>query len=544
MPTIENPKLYNAIKKSAQYVFNTINIENNLTNIIAGTALYRYTGYRNYTPQQEKAGRTIWQTLENDTHNRWTGAGTAQGEGHQGLYLSLEYLGSNDTSFAELEHYQDHNAPKAQTINYFVYSSDNNKKNSEDLPWESAPASELRSMFLFTSAHETSGLNLEFNEDSTKDGGILNLIYKQAKEEHPEIIGNKTLQELYYDSNDASFTRAVGNAAFETGEIEFLKVSSVRDKSGQGINIVMAGKSKEPLDILIPQGRATFYIDPNNKTTSSVYTMADLQYNYAYEKENFKALAPASELDAAFTFWRDKAKAMSNSVNWSFAEYTIKSKIDQVVSEQLSLIDNHFQLSLSDLESRVYVPAQHAFQDTLENFVKQSATLSNDYQDVISTIGEQPLDNLLNEEIIYPRYQQATSDSSNNSYLRTTINTILSDKKLHYLSQNATELQKKDLDLQKALQTSEKAIAQKTDQLDKIDEELSSKPQDTNLKEQKAQLRKDIDAEISKQKEAQFEKQESEQEALKNNQESEQLRKDHESYESLQKEAASRVFGE
>jgi len=177
----------------------------------------------------------------------------------------------------------------AGTVSYYEYAPGKNPTKS------TVNVTSLRSMFLFTSKENVMVLDLSL---SGSGRGLLNQILNDAKEylqkAEPEnkTLENKTLEDLYKDPNDASFDRAIGNALFEPSMfgINAIQTTSVRD--GVSNNIVLKGVQGKPIDILKPEGRATFFVDSNGKAVKGVYTIADLQYNAQFEETGLDHLAP------------------------------------------------------------------------------------------------------------------------------------------------------------------------------------------------------------------------------------------------------------
>jgi hypothetical protein len=292
MPTVNNTSAYRAIFSSASNLFvNLYSQPKGLNTYVKflpkGSPLYRYTSYRN-GPQTANSCLTIWNPLANDLGNRWTGNGVKVSAGSQGLYFSDEYF-DKEKPFPELEHYMNSTDPNtAGTVSYYEYAPGKNPTKS------TVNVESLRSMFLFTSKENLMVLDLSLS--GGKD--LLNKILNDAKEllqkAEPEnkTLENKTLEDLYKDPNDASFDRAIGNALFEPSMfgINAIQTTSVRD--GVSNNIVLKGVQGKPIDILKPEGRATFFVDSNGKAAKGVYTIADLQYNAQFEETGLDHLAP------------------------------------------------------------------------------------------------------------------------------------------------------------------------------------------------------------------------------------------------------------
>lgn len=326
MPQATDPALYTLIYDVTQNIIASQNPT--VVTIPAGTPLYRYVNYRG-NPQTEAAARTIWSTAGNDIYNRWTGLPPAEGtQGASGLYLSMDEAGPQNTDFPELEHYQRQGPIEVgRQINYWEYSPVN------QFPvMAQAQATQLRSMFIFTSNQNINGYDLTMpnpvNSPATPGpslpipsplllaiftaAGVANHDLMQAKfvqynpgvqDPHENGASSMTLLwNLYYDSQDASFSRAIGNAIFgNTQQIQFIKTTSVRN--GRSVNVVAKGnvypagafvppplppQQPQPvvvqpapvIDFLSTQGRGTFYMTVDS---NAVYTIEDLEYNQILE---------------------------------------------------------------------------------------------------------------------------------------------------------------------------------------------------------------------------------------------------------------------
>ena len=275
MPTILKPELYDATLSVAKEIFATPGaLDPFFLTKAEGSALYRYVSYRKGQPQEEEAARKIWTSLANDTGNRWTGLGTDK-RGSQGLYMSGEFI-NEDSPFPELEHYQAPSGASTQEIEYIKYEAG------------SAPVkvrvsvSELRTLFLFTQTRALSGIDfsLQVNGDYHP---LLTKILELVKRNNPVVLGvEDSLKSLYMSPNDASFTRAIGNALFELNTVEFFQATSVRDEMSP--NIILKGTSDTPIDYLQPQGRTTFFVNSEGKRGLGFYTEDDLRYNDRFEQ--------------------------------------------------------------------------------------------------------------------------------------------------------------------------------------------------------------------------------------------------------------------
>jgi len=280
MPTIQNNNLYTLIYRHASERF-ARGVEGYEIRRAAGEPLYRYVSYRNNMPQPENAGRTIFPTLQQDTANRWTGMG-ADGAGHQGLYLSGEFINQGHP-FPELEHYQAPGQQPDAQITYFDYHPGDG---GIDPTPATADAGQLRSMFLFTLDNEARGLDLNLMRGG-EINPLLKEIYDAAKADRPDLFGeDDTLEALYNHPDDASFCRAIGNACLESTDKDYFETTSVRDNLSS--NVIMRGPARDPLRPPAPlvnldaQGRATFFVE-GDTVGKGVYSVSDMLYNTRFE---------------------------------------------------------------------------------------------------------------------------------------------------------------------------------------------------------------------------------------------------------------------
>lgn len=275
MPTIVRPGLYDATLSAAREIFARPGaLDPFFMTKDKGSALYRYVSYRNLLPQEEEAARKIWTSLAKDTSNRWTGLGTDE-RGSQGLYMSGEFI-NEDHPFPELEYYQASTGTSTQEIEYIKYEAGSNPVKVR------VPVSELRTMFLFTQTRALNGrdLSLQVNGDYHP---LLTKILELVKQRNPVSLGAEdSLRSLYLSPDDASFTRAIGNAIFELDAVEFFQVTSVRDKISP--NIILRGTYGTPIDYLQAQGRTTFFVNSEGKRGLGFYTEDDLRYNDKFDQ--------------------------------------------------------------------------------------------------------------------------------------------------------------------------------------------------------------------------------------------------------------------
>ncbi|SEL89624.1 hypothetical protein SAMN05216359_12238 [Roseateles sp. YR242] len=290
MPTIKRQDVYDLFYRAACEIFDG-DLKAYRTTLDSKDVLYRYVGYRDAMPQEENAGRTVFLRLANDTENRWTGS-DLNGGGHQGLYLSAEFVSENHP-FPELEHYQKRDEYQHDSqVTCFNYTPDN--------PPElvSKSVSELRSMFLFTLGEEVHGIDLRYPGDHVPHCLLQQIFAKACEQDTRGLIANAKLGLLHNDPEDAAFCRAVGNACFEKTAAQFFQTTSVRSiKDPRATNIIMRAPKRlpnadaQPITTLIPQGRATFFV--GDCVGQGVFTVSDMLYNRAFEDAGLAAGASA-----------------------------------------------------------------------------------------------------------------------------------------------------------------------------------------------------------------------------------------------------------
>lgn len=302
MPTIKRPDLYNATFSAAKEIFARPGALAPFSMTKEkGTLLYRYVNYRRNKDkpeeenqeksQKEKAALKKWRTqieedarkihqpLDKDKFNRWTGLGS-DGKGFPGLYMAGKIEANQ--AFPELEHYQKPNEDIERE------RSEESEKiecwRAEGGIRDTIEARKLRAMFTFSTTEDLNGIDLSLQIDG-KDHPLLTEIVALVKESKPAILKNEeSLSSLYLSDDDASFTRAIGNALFEVDKsIEFFKVTSIRDEERKNYNIILRAKeynaqdkySFEHLEAFI---RDTYLVDEKGKRGIQVYTDDDQKY--------------------------------------------------------------------------------------------------------------------------------------------------------------------------------------------------------------------------------------------------------------------------
>jgi hypothetical protein len=278
MPTILRKEVYEETFKVAKEVFARPDALKQFSMTKKqGSLLYRYLSYRNkgLLSQKEDAARKIWKGIESDTLNRWTGAGS-DGKGFQGLYLSGEVVNEHKP-FPELEHYQeDAKKEEKKKFEYFRYTNSGSDEGEKFI----APVSGLRSMFLFYTSKDLNGIDFSLKIEG-KYHPLLTEIVERVKKIDPPVFGLGTEEslssELYVSSDDASFTRAIGNALFEVDKtVDFFQATSVRDLMSH--NIILRAEDGKPIDYLEALVRATLLVDDKDQCGVQVYTADDYDY--------------------------------------------------------------------------------------------------------------------------------------------------------------------------------------------------------------------------------------------------------------------------
>lgn len=359
MPQIENKDLYNAIFNSSMEVLSKPGTKERLLTykILEGTAVYRYVNYRNSNPQEENDARKIWSPLYKDIYNRWTGASPDPNKGSQGLYLTIEAEGKLDTKFAELEHYLHEGPHKKQTICYYDYSS------SENPTLLFTDAINLRSLFLFTftfkdKENKKIGIDLTLkNENSIT---FLNEVLTDAKKSNPCLFNEQdTVDSLYKSATDASFCRAIGNSIFEKYEdVPFFCTTSVRsDKNNVENMIYKESYGDDPINVLLPQGRISWFLNPSDNHGKAVYTLDDMLYNETLDD---------TELDPNIKDYKDLDE-FKNEVNKITNEALIPGLNDAVRALDWAIIRKN-------VNSAITTAVYQILEDDLFNYTKNNPT--------------------------------------------------------------------------------------------------------------------------------------------------------------------------
>lgn len=372
MPTIQRNDLYDAIYTVASEKFAIAdNLEPYLISRQAGTPLYRYVSYRSSMPQGEAGARTVWSTLANDTGNRWTGQGTVEGQGSQGLYLSGEYL-DVATPFPELDHYLDRNADPNALVNYFRYEP------GVEPQLTTARAGELRSMFLFSLEAQVDGINLSLNGEG--EHPLLEEILEEARQRFPEAFAEAdTLETLYYHGDDASFCRAIGNAVLENTDLSFFQTTSVRDQVSTNVimrpDAVSQGSSPKPIStVLRSEGRSTFFLRPATPDAPAqaegVFTIADLLYNTQFEPPDVEVVGLPSKAELNLKLTQISTQIVDNLVQTYTESLSLSPATPAMenVGARIASVQEHFEANrIGDALTKITEIKQQMTQQLTQN---------------------------------------------------------------------------------------------------------------------------------------------------------------------------------
>jgi hypothetical protein len=533
MPVIRFSQIYSVVFSTAQKFFAQMpaSAKPFEMELHDGMSLYRYVGYRSGRPQVSEAGKKLWTPLDKDVTNRWTGLGS-DGGGAQGLYLSGEAPGGNNTTFAELIHYQDPSVPPNQKVSYFEY------KPGVTPTWVSALASELRSMFMFTLDGSLKGLDLRYTADPN---AIVNQIFEQALNQSPEIfMPGMSAESLYFAPGDASFTRAVGNAALGKG-YEFVQTTSVRDRGS--ISIVIGGSPASAFDMLHPEGRATFFLDGIARTSRGVFTIDDMVYNDRYDTTGNGVLPSGSDLNVDFESFRDAARAIENIIPWNLAQEEVESFVNERVQEKLNVMDDPMSQSIDALVAEIATPALNlAIQTMLTDYVVACGPLWEDYDNLVADIGAEGTRSLLGDQIAQPKTQQMTNTSAGPSYVDYCVRSAVLAQQAVYLSNNASDIQRELAQSDAVLSQTSAEIAAQTEALAEVEAQLEQNPEDPTLQQQQADLQKQIEMLNEAQKQAEQDKSDAEARERSNQSESTVNQEDSEATSEAQEQAGEAIF--
>ncbi|MBH5316286.1 hypothetical protein I6N90_00500 [Paenibacillus sp. GSMTC-2017] len=512
MPKVRRKKVYDAVYNASKRYFSKTDphlLNRYRKKLDARTAMLRYVTYYNFQPQFEQSGRTIWTQPQNDIDNRWTGVGGDEQIGKQGLYLSLEEEGSHHTNFPEIEHYQDPTLPANQEISYFEYEA-----GRTEAKWQKSKVSELRTMFLFESNKELNGFDFTYNQEPDH---MFTEIFEEARKESPDdFLPDETVESLYFHPEDASFNRAIGNAALEVEGIDFFTATSVRDQ--KSINLILGGNHGSPINTLEPRGRNTFLIDGITKKSRSVYTVDDLIYNDTFDEAGVEAPMTVEELERNWSHLEEYAKKIDADLDWETASIKIDAGIHQYVVEALQQINDPFSLDMDKLtEQLASNELLTAVEKSLSDFVVTSAaTSSESFVPLYKEIGLEGVRSVLNKEIVEPQYEKLVAKDGSHSYISLAVRSELADRKSHFLEQNASDIQKRLSEANTTVNETSTELTTKQESLNQLQEELERKPEDTDLKQEVDALRLEINRMTNELHEAELKREQAEHDVTNN----------------------------
>jgi hypothetical protein len=480
MPKILNSAVYDAVFAEAYSLFQSGErlVTNRTVSMPTGRPLYRYVDYRNFLGQRESAGRTVWSGLREDQTNRWTGSDPAGG-GHQGLYLSEERSGPQDTDFPELEHYQDPEKPPEREIAYFEYRPGHRPE------WSTAQAAELRTMFLFTLTlppdRDLRGLDLTY--PAAHD--LLSRIFENARRRSPgAFAAGATVQDLYMAQHDASFTRAVGNAALAAG-FEFLRTTSVRDQSS--INVVIGAAPREPLKFLKSEGRATFFVEGGE--TKAVVTIDDMIYNNVFGADGLRDVFPADAAEAELTRLTNLTDAVGRRIDWSLAARAIDGR---VIAEVQRILRGDQHLLDGPVDPVVHSVVQSGLADqiaqTIDQWVTAAATADRDYTTLVRLVGVEGVRSLVSAVVTRPKLDDITVAS----YIQTVAEAAILRERQHYFEQRAADLMGAIASAREESTATAAELASTRDALKAVEEQHTQQRGDPTLDKEMQRLRDEL----------------------------------------------------
>jgi hypothetical protein len=484
MPIIGRMAAYRALHEAAQKEFsvNQKAWKGLITKFPERTPLYRFGAYRNYQPQEDKASRTIWLDLKSDLNNRWTGCG-ADGTGFQGLYLSLDGAGKEDTKFPELDHYQPKNAPINQMVSFFRYEKD------KEPYWTTVEGRALRSMYLFHTVEELIAMDLRL---STRTTPLFDAILQRAKRINPSAFTTEdTVHTFYMEGEDASFNRALGNAVLEAFDVNIILTTSVRDANST--NVILRGERGKVAEVLTVDGRGTFYL--NGSEAQGVVTIDDMLFNDKFEQKN-SVLAPKSALSADLDPVREQAKEIGQAIDWKVFETPLDRFIGYSVRAQLSKMEDPFAKKTNDVAAELAGKPDFvtAVSEQIKQYANGSAQNYKNYPELYQKIGLEGVASLILEPVVQPKVDLVTrSDGPTGpSYFELSVRTAVASEKNHQLAQRQGQIQEEltAKTLQKG-QTSQE-LSNKQQELSQINQRLKDTPNDPSLPTQKSQLESEI----------------------------------------------------
>jgi len=159
-------------------------------------------------------------------------------------------------------------------------------------------------------------LDLQLPSTPNDESFFVTNVFELARSMDPSaFLPGRNCVDLYMDPSDASFCRAMGNAALEEAAVDGIQVTSTRDT--RSTSVVFKGSVGPQFDYLQFVGRSSFFMDPSGIFTRAAETFADHQYNddfyngddhAAKEKERQAELLKAVHTLQAFSRRNARAK--------------------------------------------------------------------------------------------------------------------------------------------------------------------------------------------------------------------------------------------
>ncbi|RXS80451.1 hypothetical protein EST92_17555 [Streptomyces sp. TM32] len=491
MPKVTNSAIYRATFQAASEILRqqSDDVVGRIRSMAPNQALYRYVSYRDFAGQQEAGGRTVWTPLSQDLDNRWTGSGP-DGGGQQGLYFSQEGEGPGPTAFPELQYYQDMDrpVPAQEEVAYYEYRPSPPGQPPLAPEWTKAPASSLRTMFLYTCTPPLGtpypGLDLTYQGPQDP---LMEAILSRARKIAPEAFTDAdTVQSLYMASEDASFTRAIGNAALEVG-FRFFQTTSVRDR--QSVNVVIRARTREPVTTLSPQGRATFFVRPDDQRRQAVVTIDDMLYNDTFDTST--AIVPARDWRAQLAQAEERVAHLAQEIDWL---YTARAVDAEIGTETRKYLHDHSDILDAPVHSAVgevtAATVDGRVVEVLTNCVFAAAAARPDYVVLRQNLAAEGVRSLLIRSLVAPKVHQLAE----RGYRQSVVAEVLLKERQHHFEETALQLQRAAA---AARQMSGGTAAERNAreaELTKVrDQQGRLKPDDPAFKKESERLRQDAE---------------------------------------------------
>jgi hypothetical protein len=548
MPKITSLQKYNAVLQASNRLLLEQGTKDKLFTyeIPEGTAVYRYISYRDSDPQIADSARKVWSPLKSDTENRWTGIPSDQYPqmGTQGLYLSIEAAGVDTTQFAELEHYLTDNTTEKQEISYYNYTS------GKPPELKIADVSSLRSLFLFTFKEVKKGVDLRLSNTPSRD--FLQRVLDEARKANPGVFNSTdTLDSLYKNPEDASFCRAIGNSVFTTyPDVPLFCTTSVRSDTAENMihrapDRDLSG-SAQAIDVLNPQGRISWYLDPATITKHgiAVYTLDDMVYNGKIED---KELSPdIKEYKETLDKFKQSVEQIKQNdlipklnetikkLNWDIiqknVDSAVKTRVQQILKDELAdytkqggsspfvNIDDHVkklkaddwvQSSMTSALQNVtlsLITCDDGFKEAIKNGQKEINKLlivNPDFPDpsldeACKVLTYSIISDIISSTIVATKLEAINKETAGHSYISDIIKSNVLDQRKYYVDQNRSIIES---NLAKATTTAtatNKELVAKKTAMQTLEQQISKDPSNPSLASQKNSVQKEIDTLVMK----------------------------------------------